>query len=152
LSSARRSAPRGGRVSCSRGLRALGPIVLALLPSGAASAELPDVLYMLHCQGCHLADGSGSPGAVPALGGSMARFLTVPGGREYLVRVPGSATSRLSDAELSRVLNWMVQRFGPASAAHAAAPYTEAEVAALRRRPLADVEALRLELLERIGP
>ena len=43
----------------------------------------------------------------------MGTFLTVPGGREYLVRVPGSAQSPLSDAELARVLNWMIRAFGP---------------------------------------
>jgi len=106
---------------------------------------------MLHCQGCHLADGSGSPGAVPALNGQVARFLAVPGGREFLVRVPGSASAPMSDADLAAVLNWIVARFGPVAEAEAARPYAEDEVARLRREPLLDVAATRRALVEAIG-
>jgi mono/diheme cytochrome c family protein len=102
---------------------------------------------MLHCQGCHRADGGETPGSVPALADGVARFLTVPGGREYLVRVPGSSQSALDDAALAAVLNWIVGRFGPAEAAAAAAPFTAAEVARVRRPPLADVDRVRRELL-----
>ena len=62
-------------------LRALLAAV-TLLAAARANAADPRVDYMLQCQGCHRADGSGSPGAVPDLRGSLARFLTVPGGRE----------------------------------------------------------------------
>ncbi len=54
-----------------------------------AAAYGPGVEYALNCQGCHRADGAGTPGSVPSLADSVARFLTVPGGREYLVQVPG---------------------------------------------------------------
>ena len=80
----------------------------------------------------------------------MARFLTVPGGREYLVQVPGSATSSLDDAELTLLLNWMVTRFGPADAAAQAAPYTLEEVSTLRAQPLDQVEPLRSKLIKAI--
>lgn len=130
---------------------ALVAFEVLLAPSGAAAGEAPEILYMLHCQGCHLPDGSGSPGAVPALAGSLARYLAVPGGRAYLVQVPGSASSRLDDGELAAVLNWMVHRFGPPAAARAAAPYTRAEVAALRATPLVEVEGVRRRLRARLG-
>ena len=120
-------------------------------PTAAASAESPRVLYMLHCQGCHLPDGSGRPGEVPPLAGSLGRFLSVPGGRAYLVQVPGSAHSPLSDAELASVLNWMVATFGPAREASAVAPYDAAEVARYRGVPLVDVAAARAELLRRLA-
>jgi len=127
-------------------------VALAALGLGAsAGAESPDVLYMLHCQGCHLPDGSGSPGHVPALAGSLARFLSVPGGRAFLVRVPGSASSPLSDAELAAVLNWMVARFGPPADAARATPYAADEVGRLRVAPLADVAAVRRDLVARMG-
>jgi hypothetical protein len=54
----------------------------------------------LNCQGCHRADGTGTPGSVPALADSVARFLAVPAGREYLVQVPGVAQAPLDDAAL----------------------------------------------------
>jgi mono/diheme cytochrome c family protein len=126
------------------------PAALWLL-AGAARAESPEVLYMLHCQGCHRPDGAGAPGSVPPLAGSVARFLAVPGGREFLVRVPGSSQSPLDDAELAAVLNWMVLRFGPDDLARAAAPFDAAEIARVRRPPLTDVAGTRRELLERIA-
>jgi mono/diheme cytochrome c family protein len=121
-------------------LVALGPL------AGVAAAEEARVLYLLHCQGCHLADGSGRPGAVPSLLG-VARFATVPGGRAYLIGVPGSAQAPLTDAELADVLNWMLAEFGPTDVAAKMAPFAAAEVAR-HRRPLVDVEAVRSELLE----
>jgi mono/diheme cytochrome c family protein len=125
-----------------------------LLAAASASAESPQVLYMLQCQGCHLADGTGKPGAVPALAGHVARFLGVPGGRAFLVRVPGASLSPLSDAELAEVLNWIVRRFGPEEALSGFEPFSEAEVARVRRPPLTDVAAARKELLRalREGP
>jgi mono/diheme cytochrome c family protein len=115
------------------------------------SSESPHVLYMLHCQGCHRPDGTGLPGAVPSLEGSVARFLSVPGGRAFLVQVPGSATAPLSDAELAAVLNWMVRRFGPDAEAAAAAPYAADEVGRLRGAPLVDVAATRRALVAAMG-
>jgi mono/diheme cytochrome c family protein len=119
--------------------------------TGPAGAETAALNYMLHCQGCHLADGSGKPGAVPALAGSVARFARIPEGRRYLVRVPGASLSPLSDADLAGVINYMVQRFGPAEAAAAAAPFSAEEVTASRRPPLLKVESVRAGLLETLG-
>ena len=121
-------------------------IALALcFSASAARAETPRVNYMLQCQGCHGAEGRGAPGTVPSLEG-VGRFLGVPGGREYLVRVPGSSQSALSDAELAEVLNWMVREFDPRDFV----PYGAEEVARVRRPPLDDVDGVRRELLRRI--
>jgi hypothetical protein len=127
--------------------------LLALLAAGAAPASSPadpHIDYMLECQGCHLSDGSGFADSVPALQGQVARFLHVPGGREYLIRVPGSAQAPLDDAQLAAVLNWMMRRFGPADAAASFTPFSAAEVSRHRARPLVDVEPLRRDLLRRI--
>jgi hypothetical protein len=134
-----------------RRLAAAAATLLLAAAGGPARAEAPRVDYMLHCQGCHLADGSGSPGAVPTLRDQIGNFLRVPGGREYLVRVPGSAQSSLDDAALADLLNWMVREFGPAQVAAAFAPYTAPEVGTLRYPPLADVETRRAELLDAIS-
>jgi len=132
-------------------MRASTLFAALLVLAGSSSAETPPADYMLECQGCHLADGTGLPGVVPSLANSMASFLTVRGGREYLVRVPGSAQSPLSDSELAAVLNWMVRAFGPADQAERAAPYTAEEVARVRGDPLVEVEAVRRDLLRRIA-
>lgn len=127
----------------------LGLAALALALAAPARGETPEVNYLLQCQGCHLPDGIGKPGAVPDLK-DLGRFLAVPGGREYLVRVPGSAQSPLSDADLAALLNWMLRRFGPAEVAETLEPYTPEEITALRRPPLADVAATRARLLARL--
>jgi hypothetical protein len=128
------------------------PRVLALACALAASgaAATPELDYMLHCQGCHLADGSGSPGSVPSLQG-LGRFLRTSRGREYLIRVPGGAQSPLSDAELAALLDWMVARFDPEAAAAGFARFDAAEVARWRRPPLTEVEALRASLLAELS-
>ncbi len=122
---------------------------VALLLPAAAGAD-PRLDYMLHCRGCHLEDGSGAPGIVPDFRGSVARFLAVPGGRSYLIRVPGSAQSALPDERLAEVLNFIVRRFGPRELAEAAPPFTAEEVAA-SRRPLPEVGPVRERLLRAIG-
>ena len=128
-----------------RGLLAAALLGLAL-PAGAG----PALDYLLQCQGCHLPDGSGAPGRVPDLRDQIGSFLLVPGGRAYLVRVPGSAQSPLSDAALARVLNWMIAEFGPAAVAGSFEPFTAEEVARHRAEPLVQVETLREELLAAI--
>ena len=123
---------------------------LVLAGAGPASAETAQIHYMLQCQGCHRADGSGSPGAVPSLTGFMGKFLTVPGGRAYLVRVPGSAQAPLSDADLAQVLNWMIRAFGPPAIAADFEPFRADEVAGLRASPLTDVDSVRRALIRAI--
>jgi hypothetical protein len=130
--------------------RAAFALALLLATASARGAD-PRVDYMLQCQGCHLADGSGSPGAVPDLRGSLARFLGVPGGREYLVRVPGAAQSSLSDARLAALLDWMIREFGPAEAAARLEPYRSEEVARWRAEPYSEVQTVRRKLLRRIA-
>jgi mono/diheme cytochrome c family protein len=132
-------------------MRRAGLLALLLCAAGPASGRDPQLAYMLECQGCHGADGAGHPGTVPPLADQVADFLRVPGGREYLIRVPGSAQSSLGDAELAAVLNWMVQRFGPRDAAATAAPFRPDEVARERASPLVDVDPVRRELLRRIA-
>jgi mono/diheme cytochrome c family protein len=106
---------------------------------------------MLQCQGCHLADGAGEPGRVPDLRNRIGAYLTVEGGREYLVRVPGAAQSVLDDARLAAVLNWMIRKFGPASVAADFEHFDAAEVQQYRAKPLIEVEAERERLLAQIS-
>ena len=79
-------------------------------PAGVTNVQLAWQNWTLNCQGCHRLDGSGSDGTAPSLAGTVAKFLWVPGGREYLIRVPGVATSPLSDADLAEVMNCMLWR------------------------------------------
>ena len=82
-----------------------------------------------------------------------ACFLCWPGSHKLhpeLIRGTWRARSPwvpLTDAELAAVLDWMIQRFGPAPDARRAARYTAAEVARHRRTPLSEVEGTRRRLL-----
>jgi hypothetical protein len=90
----------------------------------------------LNCRGCHRSDGSGSDATAPGIADTVAKFLLVPGGREYLIRVPGVAASPLSDTDLAEVMNWMLWRFDKEHLPANFRPYTAAEIAPLRARPL----------------
>jgi len=105
-------------------------------PVGVENAQRAWQNWTLNCQGCHRFDGSGSDATAPAIAGTVAKFLLAPGGREYLIRVPGVATSPLSDADLAEVMNWMLWRFDKEHLPASFQPYTAAEIAPLRARPL----------------
>ena len=123
-------------------LRSAIALLIVASPAGAD----PALDYMLQCQGCHMADGSGSPGSVPDLRQSLGRLVERPEGRAFLIRVPGSAQSPLSDQKLAEVLTWMVRRFGGAAVSRQFRPFTAQEVSQ-HRRPLLDVASARRRLL-----
>jgi mono/diheme cytochrome c family protein len=107
--------------------------------------------FLLFCAGCHGVDGAGVPGRIPPLRGSFPRLLSVAGGREFLLRVPGVANSALSDAALAAVMNWCVQRFAGEQVAAQHSAYTAAELTAARHEPLLAMRRTRSELLARAG-
>jgi cytochrome c553 len=115
----------------------------APLAPGVQNAQRAWQHWVLNCQGCHRPDGTGSDGTAPSIAGTVARFLHAPGGREYLGRVPGVATSPLDDADLAEVLNWMLYRFDAAHVPATFRPYTPEEVGRLRQQPLR-IEASRV--------
>jgi mono/diheme cytochrome c family protein len=128
------------------------------LGASAALAEGPRrsdpwLDYALQCQGCHLADGSGSPRAgVPRLVG-VGRFLGVEGGRAYLVQVPGVGQAPLDDEAIAALLNWVLVRFSADQLPDPFVPYTGGEVREYRSAAPIDVLAVRADLVSRLeGP
>jgi hypothetical protein len=130
-------------------LRAVAVLVASLVVATTACAD-PLTDYMLHCRGCHGPDGVGAPGAVPSFRDYIGKFLLVDGGREYLIRVPGSAQSELSDARTAALLNWLVEEYGPKEVASAFERFTEQEITQHRRPPLTEVQEVRQRLVEAI--
>jgi len=124
------------------------PVLLALCGSvaGTAAAD-PGTDYALHCRGCHGPDGAGAPGAAPSFRGQLGKFLWVQGGREYLIRVPGTAQSELDDARTAALLNWLLREFSGAEVPGDFVPYAAEEVARHRHDALLDVWAARRALL-----
>lgn len=117
-----------------------------LFAASAARAD-PATDYVMHCRGCHGPEGAGAPGAAPTFRGQVGKFVTVPGGREYLIRVPGTAQSELDDARTAALLNWLLHEFSPAELPADFVPFTGEEVALHRRPALVDVPAARQALL-----
>lgn len=122
-----------------------GDARLALGPVPHVTGVAQD--YARWCQGCHRADGMGARGAVPRLRNFVGHFTHLTEGREFLARVPGVAYVPLDDARLAALLNWMLETFSPAETARDFTPFEAPEVAALRSRPLDNVEATRQQLI-----
>ncbi len=125
-------------------------LLFSCLTAQAEEMSAPRLNYILHCQGCHLMDGAGTPEKVPALKHEVGRFLHVKGGREFLIQVPGTSQSALSDAEVAAVLNWILEKFSPDQLPADFAPYTTKEITRYRQ-PLANVNTVRSELMAQIS-
>jgi hypothetical protein len=123
-------------------------IVLSCIVSSAMAGARLD--YMLNCMGCHRAGGEGAPPDVPQLKDRVGYYLAVPGGRAYLVQVPGSRQSALTDAALTDVLNYIITEFAGASTPPDAVPYTVDEVTHLRVSAPDDIDAVRRGLESQI--
>lgn len=119
-----------------------------------AAAAAPDdararLQYLRYCSGCHLADGSGAPAkGIPSMRGQLGRFLGAPGGREFIVQVPGVMNSPLSDRDIAALMNWLLPTMAVDSRATEATPYDAEEIGRLRRTRPADVLATRARLVE----
>lgn len=124
---------------------------IVLRPDAPAVAPLkggPRSLFVLYCAGCHGMDASGAPlGGVPDMR-RLGEFLRVPGGREYLLKVPGVMGSGLDDAQVAAVTNWLLGTLAAGSVPSWHRPYEAAEVARARAEPLKDVGAHRERLAQ----
>jgi len=135
-----------------RAVAALLVFVASIALEWSAAAFSPDIDYAVHCQGCHRADGSGTPGSVPPLAGSVGKLLRVPGGRAFVVQVPGVSTAPVDDASLAAIVNWMLERFGKDDLPADFVPYTAEEVGTLRRTPLTEVDEVRARIMAAAPP
>ncbi|MDG0992862.1 MAG: cytochrome c, class I [Luminiphilus sp.] len=132
-------------------LTVLGAVCPGLAADDAMNPERAKYHYQMFCQGCHTPDGAGA-NAIPPLKDFMGYFLRSQRGREFMVRVPGSALSTLDDAELAEVLNWSIDNFAGVSLPTAGyIPYTSQEVAILRTQPLQEIEHHRASVLAEIA-
>jgi mono/diheme cytochrome c family protein len=130
----------------------LGALTMLMVFAAATStrAESPQNLYTLNCWGCHRAQGEGVVGTAPPLT-NAADFLKVPGGREYLIRVPGVSQSMLNDADTALVMNWVIDTFSKGRVPAKFPPFTAAEIHHARAQPhLFDITEIRTQLLRKM--
>jgi mono/diheme cytochrome c family protein len=127
-------------------LVAIAIAAVSLVIPVVARADPPAQLYMLNCWGCHRPDGEGIPGTAPPLRGAVD-FLRVPGGREYLISVPGVALSPLSNEQAADVMNWILKSFSKERVPTDFKPYTADEIAKARTTHMLDIKKARAELV-----
>ncbi|WP_237133300.1 cytochrome C [Pseudohongiella sp. O18] len=121
-------------------------LLLSLLPMGKALAQHgqgPQYMYLLHCGGCHIENGSGMPPAIPDLRITMPKLASHDEGRAYMVQVPGASQAPVTDAQLTEIMNWMLRTFAEGTFR----PYTESEVTQHRANKVLDILALRRQLI-----
>lgn len=130
--------------------------MLLVLPSAGAQTRETRAYkpgewnYLKACAGCHGVRGEADQ-AVPRMEGLVGAFLCTDEARAYIVRLPNIAFSTLGDGDLADMMNYVVFGLGGESAPRGARPYSPAEVAALRRRPLKNRNLMQLRA-EVLGP
>jgi len=130
------------------GRTTIGLWLVALLICGASAAIAdPRTDYLLYCRGCHLINGTGVPPEVPTLVNDIGKLVAIPGGREYIVRVPGVSQTAMNNDELAAVLNWVLAEFNADTTPENFAPYTSEEVGEARAKVLVDPLKYRASLL-----
>ncbi len=113
-------------------------IVLLSQLSAISLAATPRINYLLYCTGCHGQTGEGSHPNVPTLVNELGLMMQVPAMRDYLVQIPGASSAPIDDAELTAVINWILQEFNASTLPANFQPLSESEVSAARKNVLAD--------------
>ena len=113
-------------------------LAVLLLSGVVDAAGDAQARYLLHCRGCHLANGTGVPPDVPTLVDEIGRLVATPVGREYVVRVPGVSQSALDDEDLAVVLNWILETFNADTLPADFRSYSAGEITEAREKVLAD--------------
>jgi mono/diheme cytochrome c family protein len=105
-------------------------------------------LYILKCSGCHGVDGTGAPAAgIPSFPGFIAPLARHAEGRVYIAHVPGIVGSRLSNEQLVKVLNYVIDEWSGEEDASSTPRFTVEELADLRAVPVTNVVAYRRDVV-----
>ncbi|MFM7118668.1 MAG: c-type cytochrome [Gammaproteobacteria bacterium] len=127
------------------------PATATTAPTGPYPADSPDwararANYLLHCMGCHRADGIGTANRIPALRDRVGYYLGFAEGRDYLLHVPGALNAPISSHDLASVMNWVIAEFGGRSNPNDWTAITADEVARARSLRPVDIDALRVRV------
>lgn len=119
---------------------------------GSVNGYSAAVNYALNCQGCHLPNGEGIDGRVPAMQNMVSKFLHSAEGRRYLTRVPGVTNAALTDADLAGVMNYVVKTQDFGNLPQNFSPFTAPEMNAGRANGLGNkAEQMRASIIKRNG-
>jgi hypothetical protein len=81
---------------------------------------------------------------------ALGDFLKAPGGRAYIIEVPGVSLSALSDAQIALVMNWVLGNLNQTRLPRDFTPYTGDEVHRYRGVRLIELSKTRQQLLDRL--
>ncbi len=113
------------------------------LPAVAAGHHSAEWLYVLHCSGCHGKTGAGAPAAgIPDFNNSIGNIVRHQDGKRYVVNVAGVRNAGLDDADVARVLNYILSRWGKKPDGHGSITFQPAEIASLKLHDM-DIVATR---------
>ena len=141
-------------LAVARGLLArvvIGALAVGIVPAADADDHRARTNYMIHCQGCHLPEAVGFVGKVPRMKDFVGYFLHSREGREFVIRVPGVATSSLPDDELTEMMNWLLLTYSADQLPQPFVTFSTEEVAALRPDLEANPEKTRMRILRQIA-
>jgi mono/diheme cytochrome c family protein len=131
-------------------------LAVTFAPDWAVAESAQDAatasVFLLNCAGCHRADGHGLPShGIPDLAGTGV-LAGSEAGRRFLIQVPGVAQSRLDDAEVAEMLDWVIRRYAATTMPPGFRPFTAAEVAASRGETAHDPNGRRAAVLAGLPP
>lgn len=124
-------------------LLAARPVVVHAAPPNVTPVTVAQSDYIENCGGCHGFDGNSAPADVPVLKERVGYFMCSKEGREYLIRLPNVAHSRIADPqELADLVNFVVFGLGGGSAPADAKPFKAVEVASLRKQAMTTISLI----------
>lgn len=117
----------------------------------AAALESGQILYRLHCSGCHGLQGSAATvGRIPALAGNVGTFMKSAESRTFLTQAPGIMNSGLNDKDVATLMNWLVPALAKESLTEPFKPYSAEEIAHSRANRPPDFFVARRKVAENL--
>ncbi|WP_152980012.1 cytochrome c [Mesorhizobium sp. 1M-11] len=124
-------------------------VVAGILP--AAASESGQILYRLHCSGCHGLQGNAATvGRIPALAGNVGTFMKSAESRTFLTQAPGIMNSGLNDKDVATLMNWLVPALAKDSLTEPFKPYSVEEIAHSRANRPPDFFVARRKVAENL--
>lgn len=118
-------------------------------PAGAS--EHGEILYRLHCSGCHGLQGDAATvGRIPALAGNVGTFMKSVESRTFLTQAPGIMNSGLNDKDVATLMNWLVPALAKDSLTEPFKPYSVEEIAHSRANRPPDFFVARRKVAENL--
>lgn len=133
---------------------AFASLIVSMATAGfgpAAASESGQILYRLHCSGCHGLQGNAATvGRIPALAGNVGTFMKSEESRTFLTQAPGIMNSGLDDKDVATLMNWLVPALAKELLTEPFKPYSVDEIAHSRANRPPDFFVARRKVAENL--